>query len=238
MPSRVAPRRALPLLTWVANDKPYSYTVTPTDREWFIRCLWREGKPQETVGHVLLQRFALLRSQGAKYATLTDFLRAYCQPVNPRWFPNGDKSKAFVRRATARGDTAAADKERDRAAQRVKYASTPISAIRDEFVNLADEILYGRSRSLYPTATDFTMSFAAGDDTEPEARKKAKAFAAQRGLVHVPIQEGHKPGINWFFRGPNRPPLLHFGTTTAKVAVALILLPWGLILWAWKRRKR
>jgi hypothetical protein len=229
---------AWPLLSWNDNGKSYSYTVTPTDREWFIRCLWREGKPAETVGHVLLQRFALLTYAGAKYATLTDFLRAYCQPVNPRWFPGGNKSEAFIKRAIARGDTASAAKERDRAKQRVTFASTPISAIRTEFVQLADKILSGRSQSPAPTATHFTMSFAAPSDTEAIALQKAQEYAKSRNLIHVPIKEGQRQGVNWFFRGAKSPPAIRFGTTTAKAMTAVILLPWGLLIWWYKRRRR
>jgi hypothetical protein len=235
MPTAVTP--AWPLLSWT-DGKSNSYTVTPTDRDWFIRCLWREGAPAETVGHVLLQRFALLTSQGAKYATLTDFLRAYCQPVNPRWFPGGDKSEAFIKRATNRGDAAAVERERERAKQRVTFASTPIASIKPEFIQLADKILYGRSSSPAPAATHFTMSFAETADTEAIALQKAKAFAEKRGLIHVPIKEGQKQGVNWFFTGSKRPPVIRFGTTTSKALTGFFLLPWGLLIWWYKRRRR
>lgn len=227
MPAAV--NSALPLLTWSWNGKPYKYTVSPNDREWFIRCLWREGKPAETVGHVLLQRFALLASTGSKYPTMTSFLRAYCQPVNPLWFPGGSKSEAFIKRANNRGDSTAANQERERAKRRVIYASTPISKIKPEFVQLADNILYGSSRSPAPRATHFTMSFAGAGDTEATARKKAEAFAKRRGLIHVPIREGHKLGVNWFFVGKQLPPVIRFGTTTAKTLTGFMLFSWGLL---------
>jgi len=235
MPTAITP--AWPLLSW-SDGKQYSYAVTPTDRAWFIRCLWREGAPAETVGHVLLQRFALLSSQGAKYATLTDFLRAYCQPVNPRWFPGGDLTWKALAAAKKKNDTAAAENIVKRAQQRMVYSSTPIANIKPVFVKLADKILYGRSSSPAPAATHFTMSFAEPSDTEAIALQKAKAFAEKRGLIHVPIKEGQKQGVNWFFTGSKRPPMIRFGTTTSKALTGLFLLPWGLLIWWYKRRRR
>lgn len=229
---------AWPLLSWTSNGKTHAYPVTPTDREWFIRCLWREGAPAETVGHVLLQRFALLASGAAKYATLTNFLRAYCQPVNPRWFPGGDLTIKALAAAKKKKDTAAVEKILKRAKQRMVYSSTPIANIRPAFVQLADKILYGLSSSPAPAATHFTMSFAEPSDTEAIALQKARAFAEKRGLIHVPIREGQKQGVNWFFRGAKSPPVIRFGTTTAKALTGLILLPWGLLLWWLKWRRR
>lgn len=237
MPAAVS--TSLPLLQWSWKGKQYRYTVTPTDRQWFIRCLWREGTPAETVGHTLLQRFALLASQGAKYPTMTSFLRAYCQPVNPRWFPGGDKSEAFIKRAEKRGDVAAAKTERERAKRRIGYARTPINEIKPRFRELADRILAGSSVSPAPKATHFTMSFADSGDSESVALQKARNFAKKRNLTHVPIQEGHKRGVNWFFVGKKLPPRVEFGTTTAKSAIGFaFLLPVGLFLFGWLQRHR
>ena len=236
MPAQISP--AWPLLRWDWRGKQHEYTVTPTDREWFIRCLWREGKPAETVGHVLLQRFALLASTGAKYPTMTSFLRAYCQPVNPRWFPGGDLTWKAIKRAKAKGDSAAVKEHIERAKRRMIYSSTPISSIRSEFVQLADMILSGSSVSPSPRATHFTMSFAKAGDSESKALQAARNFAKKRGLTHVPIKEGQKRGLNWFFFGKILPPSIQFGTVSPRSATAFVLFPLGLFLFGWFLRRR
>lgn len=66
-----------------------SYEVTPSDRSWLLRAVEAEGPVSTQVARALVNRFALLRSRGDK-RTLGEFVRAYAQPVNPRWFPDGD----------------------------------------------------------------------------------------------------------------------------------------------------
>jgi hypothetical protein len=233
MPRALNPSR--PTLRWERKGRSFTYVVTPEDREWFARALWREGKPALAVGFTLLQRFAMVI---ATYPTLSAFLRAYCQPINPGWFPGGRLSEASIQRALARGDAAAAAAERERAAKRVQYSSTPLAAIPAQHVALADAILGGKLSSPVPTATHFTMSFAAEGDSAAIARQKGEAFAAARGLKLVELPDGYQRGLNWFFRTEATPPTIRFGTSTgSKLATFALLMPWSLLLWWWNRRK-
>jgi len=233
MPRALNPSR--PTLRWERKGRSYTYGVTPEDRVWFARALWREGKPALAVGYTLLQRFATIT---ATYPTLSAFLRAYCQPINPGWFPGGRLSEASIQRALARGDAAAAAAERERAAKRVQYSSTPLAAIPAQHVELADAILAGQLSSPVPLATHFTMSFAAAGDTNAIARQKGEAFAAARGLKLVELPDGYQRGLNWFFRTEVSPPTIRFGTSTgSKLATVALLMPWSLLFWWWKRRK-
>jgi hypothetical protein len=224
MPQQLtAPTR--PVIRWSYNGKAYSYTVTPEDRIWWARAIWREGAPQIAVGHVLLQRFAYLYSTSGLYKTLTAFLRAYCQPINPAWLPGGKLSEARIKRLLAKGDTSGADNERERAKSRAVYSNTPLSQIPIRYREIADQILSGTTQSPIPGAMHFTTSFAARTDSPTVAKQKAEAYAQKRNLNSVAIPEGYQPGVNWFFSVPGRnPPSVSIGR------IALVaMLPLGLI---------
>lgn len=79
------------------NAAPYAPTAE--DRLWLLRATQAEGSPVDTIPRVLINRFMKLRAGGNKQ-TLTTFVRAYSQPVNPRWFPQGDLFKKNVPKPT------------------------------------------------------------------------------------------------------------------------------------------
>jgi len=66
-----------------------SSEVTPADRLWLLRAVQAEGEPRQAVAEALVNLHALRRAGGAN-VTLTQTVRAYAQPVNPRWYPTGD----------------------------------------------------------------------------------------------------------------------------------------------------
>lgn len=227
---------ANPILSWKYGGNAYRYMVTPSDYVWWVRAIWREGRPQVAVGHTLLQRFAWLYSTNRPYKTLGDFLRAYCQPINPAWLPGGKLSEAKIRRMTAAGNVNAANDERARAAQRAVYSNTPLEQIPSKYRKAADLILSGATRSPIPGAMHFTTSFAAAGDDQQTAEKKAKAYAAKRDLTIVPISQGFKPGVNWFFASPGKqPPKVSSQISRSQIATASVLplstnlLPFGVI---------
>ncbi len=74
------------------NTKPYA--PTSQDRLWLLRAVVAEGKPHHDVARTLVNLFMLQRSKGNKQ-TLSELVRAYAQPVNPRWFADGDKFRAL-----------------------------------------------------------------------------------------------------------------------------------------------
>lgn len=89
-----------------------AYYPTEEDRLWLLRAVVAEGKPEPMVARALVNLFMLQRSKGSGQ-TLSKLVRAYAQPVNPRWFPDGDLHQA----ALANGQDTAA-----RAAQRVLFS--------------------------------------------------------------------------------------------------------------------
>lgn len=92
------------MLTWLGR-KPGSYGVTPSDRLWLLRAVQAESnKPDDRrrVAETLLNRFVFLKSRGSTaYPTLTAFVRAYAQPINPKWQSQStSKCRANPRRCT------------------------------------------------------------------------------------------------------------------------------------------
>lgn len=66
------------------------YDVTPDDVMWLLRAVQAEGPVRTEVACALVNLFAYLRGTGKWSKTLGQLVRAYAQPVNPRWFVGGD----------------------------------------------------------------------------------------------------------------------------------------------------
>lgn len=78
-----------------------SYTPTAEDRLWLARAVAAEGRPYVGVARALVNLFMMQRSATSLRAgssqTLASLVRAYAQPVNPRWFVDGDLYQAHAR---------------------------------------------------------------------------------------------------------------------------------------------
>jgi hypothetical protein len=67
------------------------YEVTDEDRLWLLRAVEAEGPIEQQVAQTLVNCFAYLHSRKPKSCpTLTWLIRNYAQPLNPRWYPDGD----------------------------------------------------------------------------------------------------------------------------------------------------
>lgn len=107
--------------------------VTPADALWLARSVEREGEPRTAVAQTMVNRWAWARDFSDRYPRLQDMVRAYSQPVNPRWFPDGDLHRARIAEleqlaaAESDPDRASAlrkerDRERARAPKRVEFS--------------------------------------------------------------------------------------------------------------------
>lgn len=77
------------------NGRPLQFT--PEDVLWLSRAVEAEGEPRDLVAQTLVNRWAWLTdTQPGRYARLADLVRAYAQPVNPAWYPDGAKHLASV----------------------------------------------------------------------------------------------------------------------------------------------
>lgn len=76
-------------MTVALSAKGAAYTVTPVDVLWLSRAVEAEGEPRARVASALVNLFMRARARGSKQS-LASLVRAYAQPVNPRWYPDGD----------------------------------------------------------------------------------------------------------------------------------------------------
>lgn len=196
---------SLPVFQWKNSNGSHRYQVTPEDRLTLIRSVWREGKPQTAVAFTLLQRFSFLYP---KYTSLSSFIKAYSQPINPRWFPNGDLNLSAISALKAKKQTVKIKQQisalENRAKQRPVFASTPESKIPKKIIEIVDSILSGKAVNPTPTAIHFIASKSLPEDSQETAKKKATAYAKNRNLGKViSVNSGFGIGNNWFFTGKN-----------------------------------
>ena len=181
-------------LTWERKGESFSYIITEEDRLWLLRAVNFEGAPQRAVAWTLIQRFAWIFPT---YSTLSDFIQAYAQPVNPRWFPDGDLFLKRVQKKRLVGT--ALQYEKVRAEKRIEYASTPISEL-GKYAGIVDLILSGRDKSPIPSSVHYSMSLARPTESNDKAKERAVRVGAQRSMGPVcDAKCGYGVRINWFF---------------------------------------
>lgn len=105
-----------------------AYAPTDEDRLWLLRAVAAEGAPEADVASALVSRFLARRERGW-HGTLADHVRAYAQPVNPRWFPDGDLQLAWHAKDPARYPMASAARRRDVHSARSVFAPKVVSAV-------------------------------------------------------------------------------------------------------------
>lgn len=208
-PVQPAAVRYRPVLEWQNGQVAIKYTVTDEDRIWFARAIWREGPPRAAVGHTLIQRFASIYPT---YPTLTSFLRAYSQPINPAWFPTGARHKRSLDRLRRAGKTREAAAEIEAARRRVEYSNTPWESIPEQYRQLSDNLLAGNVSNPVPTAEHFSMSFATRGADNTTAQSEAESWAKRHGFGKpLAVPGGFGIGQNWFFEtGKGYPPRVAF----------------------------
>lgn len=99
------------------------YEPTAEDRLWLLRAVQAEGAPHAEVAKALVNLFAYLRAQKSYKGTLADLVRAYAQPVNPRWMQGGDLYEAAYAKAepSARAAMKLAHDRRKKASTRTVF---------------------------------------------------------------------------------------------------------------------
>lgn len=125
--SQIRPQIVTPhghLLTW-----------TDDDRLWLLRAVEAEGEPRALVAQTLVNRWAWLMDSSlrAKYPTLTSLVRAYAQPVNPAWFPEGKLFQESLLKMPEHQRAAATKRavyRRDVASTRTTFTQPTIDAVR------------------------------------------------------------------------------------------------------------
>lgn len=147
---------------------PYTYTVTDEDRLWLTRAVQHEGPVEREVAQVLVNCFAYLHSVKPKSCpTLTWLVRAYAQPINPEWFPEGKQFKRWNAVDKKKYPLATAKRRRDVLSKVVVFDDRVLAAV--------DLALTAGPISIPKNATDYAAPWI-------DASKKFKSLTpARRG---------------------------------------------------------
>jgi len=195
-----------PEMTWTLNGAAHRYTLTPWDIETLARAVAREGAPAREVAWALIQRFAQVHGRG--FSTLGKLVQAYAQPINPRWFLDGDKHLAEIARLQT-ADLTETEKasriadENARARRRKGYARAPWESLPEETRRMVLELVAGDVPSLHPSVVHYRASKAPSGATPDAAKAAAREFASHRGDLEVAdVGAGFGRGVNWFFTSP------------------------------------
>jgi hypothetical protein len=187
-------------MRWLKGHDVHEYSATDDDALWLARAVAHEGSPMDAVAWALVQRFALLYPT---YPTVAALVKAYAQPINPRWFPHGDLHAKRLRQLAS--DPRRQADELARARRREQYAQTPWDSIPAAARTAALEALEAHGDSPVPGAVHYRGSTAPEGATKKQAYARAQQYAANRpDLVSVVrIPQGYGRGQNWFFMSPS-----------------------------------
>jgi len=176
----------------------YSYPISERDRLDLTRAVAKEGSPADAVTWSLIQRFAWLYPA---YGTLSDFVRAYAQPINPRWFPDGDKHRSYIAGLKKRKASAEVIKEAEKDARnRITYAKASYSDIPEKYTELVLSVLDNKVSNPVPGGVHYIASQAPHNVSEPAARLLQEKYAANRTDLKEPLYlNSSRVGNNWFF---------------------------------------
>lgn len=90
----------------------HTYEPTDEDRLWLLRAVAREGADQDQVAQALVNGFCHAYAAEHEHS-LAHHVQAYAQPINPRWFPEGDLFKHWHAIDPAKYSQVAAERRRD-----------------------------------------------------------------------------------------------------------------------------
>jgi len=126
-----------------------AYTVTAGDALWLARAVEAEGAVQAQIAATLVNGFCFARARGYT-RSLETFVRAYAQPVNPRWYATGDLFAAQLG-----GKTESQLAELRKAAERREQVHSTRIAFSPSTQAAVRGALNGISGVIPPTATDY-----------------------------------------------------------------------------------
>lgn len=190
-----------PELSWVRRGRTYTYRMTDEDTLVLAQAIAHEGRPRDGVVWCLIQRFCWLFPI---YRTLSRFLRAYVQPINPKWFPGGKLHRRELARIRRRyrddpGQMSTLlENERGRAQRRVGYARDTWTDFRPYVTQTLSQFFAGELSNPVPGAVHYRVPTTR--TTNPRlAQYAARGFASAHHWHVVDSGNGFLQGTNWFF---------------------------------------
>lgn len=142
--------------------------ISNEDLLWLSRAVEAEGAPQALVAQTLLNRWAWLHDvMPHAYPTLASLVRAYAQPVNPRWFVTGDRHLEAVR------ENPAHEPELRRKAITRETVHSVRTTFSPKTVQAVQQAVYG----------PVTLPAGAVDYSRPKESPRARALWEPRTLI-------------------------------------------------------
>lgn len=187
---------AKPQLTWTWQGKAYSLPLTSEDILTLARAVEHEGYPHEGVAWTLIQRAAWLNTRGTK-VSLAALVKGYAQPINPKWFPEGQKHKDWVAYLEKQGRHGEAMAEVARAKSRPGKAALTWSSLSQKTRDIVSALARGNTASPLLGAVHYWASRA------PKGMGEGDAFALNQQkkpeLILLRTPYGSVAGRNVFF---------------------------------------
>jgi hypothetical protein len=170
------------VLVFTKKGAEIRYVLTNNDYLTLARSVEFEGPPKVAVAWTLIQRFAYLYPT---YTSLAEFIKAYSQPINPRWFPTGQEHLALYSLLKQKNDLIGAAREDMQAKRRVTFAATPMASIRPDTI-----------AAIHKVFTDHTSPIPASLHFHaPSLSMSHEAMAKSKNLTPIAIAAKG----NWFF---------------------------------------
>lgn len=210
------------IIAFSNKGKQVTYILNDEDYLTLLRAVEFEGSPKNAVAWTFLQRFAFVYPT---YTSLDKLIKAYSQPINPAWFPDGNRHKAYVKLLEGKGRDKEALEEIKRAEKRISKASTPISKISIDTINAVNKV-FETNISPVPGSVHFRAPTIQTNVAE-NASIAQKEFAKIRNLIPIPY--GNIIKENWLFESPGSKGFsivasLGGITKAGNIAVSLLIL--------------
>lgn len=147
------------------------YVVTEEDILWLARAVEKEclddadDLDERRVAQALVNCFCLEASRGV-YKNLKTFVQAYAQPVNPRWFPEGDLFKKWHAIDPKKYPLSAAVARRDKHSKRSDFGWEACAAV--------DRALIEGPVDILPSCTDYAAAWLDASKKYVELTKPEK----------------------------------------------------------------
>lgn len=127
----------------------------PSAEDVLVLCqaVAREGQVRNQVAQTLVNCFCLRRARvkADEKLTLADHVRQYAQPVNPRWFPEGDLFQQWNKKDPVKYALVHAERRRDVYSKADDFSEEVVAAVKRALTNGGVDIL--------PNCTDYAASY-------------------------------------------------------------------------------
>lgn len=217
-------RRYAADVTIIRVKDGFRYQITEEDYLWLGRSL--DGEGPNTAGYTwaYLQKFAGFRSTRERYRTLTNFIRAYSQPVNPIWAYGGSRCPAPV---------PGTDCDESLLRRRAAISSLNPSQFEPEVTAALNALRAG----VLPNPVGRAVDFATCPRVEPHVAQNNWQITSRVGGCFVSTPASRAWPDDWVTIAPSGiANLAAWGIGGA--GVLLLVGAGGFAAWAWSRNRR